>query len=72
MNHFIDSLRDEVRIVKRVPKKFSRKYGYSTIEMPPVSWSTEKYYLEQVCWFYQLNLRLYILHNWASYLQFKV
>lgn len=51
MRHFIDSLRDEVRIVKRVPKKFGRKYGYTTLEMPPVSWSNEKYYMEQVCLF---------------------
>ena len=57
MKHFIDSLRDEVRIVKRVPKKFSSKSGYSTLEMPPVSWSNEKYYLEQVCFFYELRLR---------------
>jgi hypothetical protein len=35
VNHFIDSLRDEVRIVKRVPKKFSSKYGYCTLEIPP-------------------------------------
>jgi len=54
VRHFIDSLRDEVRIVKRVPKKFSRKSGY--LEMPPVSWSNEKYYLHQVCGFYLLHL----------------
>ncbi|KAK2434643.1 rhamnogalacturonan I rhamnosyltransferase [Trifolium repens] len=48
VRHFIDSLRDEVRIVKRVPKKFSSKNGYSTLKMPPVSWSNEKYYLEQI------------------------
>ncbi|GAU51564.1 hypothetical protein TSUD_414210 [Trifolium subterraneum] len=48
VKHFIDSLRDQVRIVKRVPKRFSGKYGYSTLEMPPVSWSNEKYYLEQI------------------------
>ncbi|KAK2429190.1 Rhamnogalacturonan I rhamnosyltransferase 1 [Trifolium repens] len=48
VKHFIDSLRDQVRIVKRVPKRFSSKYGYSTLEMPPVSWSNEKYYLEQI------------------------
>ncbi|XP_014492971.1 uncharacterized protein At1g04910-like isoform X1 [Vigna radiata var. radiata] len=48
VKHFIDSLRDEVRIVKRVPKKFNGKRGYSTLEMPPVSWSNEKYYLEQI------------------------
>lgn len=48
VGHFIDSLRDEVRIVKRLPKRFSRKYGFQPLEMPPVSWSSEKYYLEQV------------------------
>ncbi|KAJ0674263.1 putative GDP-fucose protein O-fucosyltransferase [Helianthus annuus] len=46
--HFIDSLRDEVRIVKRLPKRFSKKYGYRPLQMPPVSWSSEKYYLEQI------------------------
>ncbi|XP_061990705.1 rhamnogalacturonan I rhamnosyltransferase 1 [Rosa rugosa] len=48
LRHFIDSLRDEVRIVRRLPKYFSRKYGYKPLEMPPVSWSNEKYYLEQI------------------------
>ncbi|KVI05545.1 Calcium-binding EF-hand [Cynara cardunculus var. scolymus] len=48
VGHFIDSLRDEVRIVKRLPKRFSRKYGFQPLEMPPVSWSSEKYYLEQI------------------------
>ncbi|KAG8661726.1 hypothetical protein MANES_01G033200v8 [Manihot esculenta] len=47
VKHFIDSLRDEVRIVRRVPKRFNRKSGYKVLEMPPVSWSDEKYYLEQ-------------------------
>ncbi|CAI9259340.1 unnamed protein product [Lactuca saligna] len=46
--HFIESLRDEVQIVKRLPKRFSRKYGFQPLEMPPISWSSEKYYLEQV------------------------
>lgn len=48
VRHFIDSLRDEVRIVRRLPKKFGKKHGYQTLVMPPVSWSTEKYYLEQI------------------------
>ncbi|KAL3511096.1 hypothetical protein ACH5RR_030497 [Cinchona calisaya] len=48
VRHFIDSLRDEVRIIKRLPKRFGRKLGYQTLEMPPVSWSKEKYYLEQI------------------------
>lgn len=48
VKHFIDSLRDEIRIIKRLPKKFTKKYGYQPLEMPPVSWSSEKYYLEQI------------------------
>lgn len=48
VRHFIDSLRDEVRIVKRLPKRFSRKHGYEVFQMPPISWSNEKYYLEQI------------------------
>lgn len=48
VKHFIDSLRDEVRIVRRLPKRFNRKYGYQPFEMPPVSWSNEKYYLKQI------------------------
>ncbi|KAH8496629.1 hypothetical protein H0E87_019391 [Populus deltoides] len=48
VKHFIDSLRDEVRIVRRLPKRFNRKYGYRVFEMPPVSWSQEKYYLQQI------------------------
>ncbi|KAF5186189.1 Rhamnogalacturonan i rhamnosyltransferase, partial [Thalictrum thalictroides] len=46
-NHFIDSLRDEVRIIKRIPKKLGHKPG-DAFEMPPVSWSNESYYLQQV------------------------
>ncbi|KAG2276408.1 hypothetical protein Bca52824_058963 [Brassica carinata] len=45
INHFIDSLRDEVRIIKRLP---SKKYGYKLFQMPPVSWSNEKYYLHKL------------------------
>ncbi|GKV22378.1 hypothetical protein SLEP1_g32258 [Rubroshorea leprosula] len=48
VRHFINSLRDEVRIVKRLPKKYIRKYGHEDFQMPPISWSNEKYYLEQI------------------------
>ena len=50
VRHFIDSLRDEVHIIKQLPEKLGP--GDSDIiilEMPPVSWSDEKYYLHQVC-----------------------
>ncbi|XP_062215726.1 rhamnogalacturonan I rhamnosyltransferase 1-like isoform X2 [Phragmites australis] len=45
VNHFIDSLRDEVKIIKELPQKFSGKIPLS---MQPISWSSEKYYLRQI------------------------
>ncbi|KAG9451387.1 hypothetical protein H6P81_011352 [Aristolochia fimbriata] len=48
VRHFIDSLRDEVHIVKRLPKRFSRRAGSQSFMMPPVSWSNESYYLQQI------------------------
>lgn len=48
VKHFITSLRDEVRIIKRLPKKFNRKAQSKQFVMPPVSWSSHKYYLKQV------------------------
>ncbi|KAK3222970.1 hypothetical protein Dsin_009995 [Dipteronia sinensis] len=48
VKHFIDSLRGEVRIVRRLPKKYNQKYGYKPFVMPPVSWSNEKYYVQQI------------------------
>ncbi|OVA03899.1 GDP-fucose protein O-fucosyltransferase [Macleaya cordata] len=47
VKHFINSLRDEVRIVKALPKKFNRK-NRPFFSMPPVSWSNERYYLKQI------------------------
>ncbi|CAL9210095.1 unnamed protein product [Musa hybrid cultivar] len=48
VNHFINSLRDEVKIIKALPKKFSSKIRTEPFTMPPVSWSSEKYYLKQI------------------------
>lgn len=66
MRHFIDSLRDEVRIFRRLPKRYSSKYGYKMFEMPPVSWSDENYYLKQVarmCSFFMFLLMRYLIVN---------
>ncbi|WCJ22194.1 O-fucosyltransferase family protein [Euphorbia peplus] len=59
VKHFIDSLRDEVRVVRRLPKRFNRKNGYKISEMPPVSWSNDKYYLQQIL---PLFHKLKVLH----------
>ncbi|XP_077224503.1 O-fucosyltransferase family protein isoform X2 [Tasmannia lanceolata] len=48
VRHFIDSLRDEVHIIKRLPKRLNRKTASELFKMPPVSWSNEKYYLQQI------------------------
>ncbi|CAN7040814.1 unnamed protein product [Brassica oleracea var. botrytis] len=48
VRHFIDSLRDEVRIFRRLPKRYSTKSGYQMFQMPPVSWSDDNYYLNQI------------------------
>ncbi|KAF6147749.1 hypothetical protein GIB67_006722 [Kingdonia uniflora] len=48
VKYFISSLRDEVRIVKSLPKKLSRKSHTALFSMPPVSWSNDKYYLKQI------------------------
>ncbi|KAJ8774616.1 hypothetical protein K2173_017062 [Erythroxylum novogranatense] len=59
VQHFINSLRDEVRIVRRLPKRFSRKFKFKIFEMPPVSWSNETYYLQQIL---PLVNKLKVLH----------
>eukprot|EP00250_Pteridium_aquilinum_P005095 c15240_g1_i1 orf=1-999(-) len=49
VNHFIVSLRDEVRIVKSLPQKYHEKVRKGEVlSMPPISWSNESYYLNQV------------------------
>lgn len=48
VRHFIDSLKNEVHIVKRLPKRLGRKVTNDSLMLPPVSWSTDKYYLEQI------------------------
>lgn len=48
VRHFIDSLRDEVRIIKRLPKRLKEKNANNLLVMSPVSWSSEKYYLQQI------------------------
>lgn len=48
VKHFIASLRDEVRIIRRLPKRFNRNNGFQLLVMQPISWSSEKYYFQQV------------------------
>lgn len=47
--HFITSLKDELRIINEVPEKFrARVRKGSVVSLPPVSWSNESYYLNQI------------------------
>ncbi|CAA6654527.1 unnamed protein product [Spirodela intermedia] len=47
VQHFINSLRDEVRIVDSLPSDFNKSANVRVLEMPPVSWSSEKYYMDK-------------------------
>ncbi|KAF5734105.1 hypothetical protein HS088_TW16G00547 [Tripterygium wilfordii] len=52
VDHFITSLRDEVRILKELPPRLKRRMELGVIRtMPPVSWSDISYYRNQVCLF---------------------
>ncbi|KAI5070526.1 hypothetical protein GOP47_0014869 [Adiantum capillus-veneris] len=49
VDHFIFSLQNEVRIVKRLPQKYYEKVRKGKLlSMPPISWSNESYYLSQI------------------------
>ncbi|KAJ7524880.1 hypothetical protein O6H91_17G026000 [Diphasiastrum complanatum] len=49
VDHFILSLRDQVRIIKQLPQKSSNTWKNGKIfTMHPVSWSSESYYLKQI------------------------
>ena len=49
VNHFINSLRNEIKIVKKIPLKFRQNSVSDDImSIPPVSWSNESYYMNQV------------------------
>ncbi|CAN7108033.1 unnamed protein product [Brassica rapa subsp. narinosa] len=49
VDHFITSLRDEVRILKEVPPRLRRRVELGVYHtMPPVSWSNMSYYQDQI------------------------
>ncbi|GKV31816.1 hypothetical protein SLEP1_g40480 [Rubroshorea leprosula] len=49
MNYFIQSLRDEVRIVKKLPPRLKKKVERDSLySMPPASWSNMSYYYNRV------------------------
>ncbi|XP_060172622.1 rhamnogalacturonan I rhamnosyltransferase 1-like isoform X3 [Lycium barbarum] len=48
IDHFITSLRDEVRILKELPRRLKRRVVLGMIyTMPPISWSDISYYQHQ-------------------------
>ncbi|OVA04890.1 GDP-fucose protein O-fucosyltransferase [Macleaya cordata] len=60
VDHFITSLRDEVRILKELPPRLKRRVEQGAFySMPPVSWSNISYYLHQIL---PLIQRYKILH----------
>ncbi|KAJ9683039.1 hypothetical protein PVL29_018858 [Vitis rotundifolia] len=49
IDHFIASLRDEVRILKELPPRLKTRVGLGMFySLPPVSWSNISYYLHQI------------------------
>lgn len=49
VDHFITSLRDEVRILKELPPRLKNRVQQGMVpSMPPVSWSNISYYLHQI------------------------
>ncbi|KAL3629487.1 Rhamnogalacturonan I rhamnosyltransferase 1 [Castilleja foliolosa] len=49
VDHFISSLRDEVRILKELPPRLKRRVELGMFyELPPVSWSNVSYYRQQI------------------------
>ncbi|KAG4377463.1 hypothetical protein AAZX31_18G115100 [Glycine max] len=49
VDHFITSLRDEVRIIKILPPKVKKRVELGLLySMPPISWSNISYYENQV------------------------
>ncbi|XP_050375680.1 rhamnogalacturonan I rhamnosyltransferase 1-like [Argentina anserina] len=49
VDHFITSLRDEVRILKELPPRVKRRVELGMVyTMPPVSWSDMSYYRNQI------------------------
>ncbi|XP_071703739.1 rhamnogalacturonan I rhamnosyltransferase 1-like [Rutidosis leptorrhynchoides] len=60
VDHFITSLRDEVRILKQLPIRLKKKMQLGYVHtMPPVSWSDISYYHNQIL---PLIQRFKILH----------
>ncbi|KAJ7956520.1 O-fucosyltransferase family protein [Quillaja saponaria] len=49
LDHFITSLRDEVRILKELPPRLKKKVELGNLySMPPISWSDISYYTNQI------------------------
>ncbi|KAG2710893.1 hypothetical protein I3760_04G050500 [Carya illinoinensis] len=49
VDHFVTSLRDEVRILKELPPRLKRRVGKRMLySLPPISWSNMSYYHNQI------------------------
>ena len=65
VDHFITSLRDEVRILKEVPPRLKRRVELGVYHtMPPISWSNMSYYQDQVLLSRLLLHSLSIILEW--------
>lgn len=72
VDHFISSLRDEVRILKELPPRLKRRTELGMFyTMAPISWSDISYYRNQVV-FVSFLLQLKSFHFPLKLLVFKV
>ena len=59
VDHFITSLRDEVRILKELPPRLKTRVENGFLySMPPISWSDISYYKNQVSFYNSWGYRL--------------
>lgn len=62
IDHFITSLRDEVRILRELPPRLKRRVELGIYySLPPVSWSDISYYVHQVHFYLRIYPKLLFL-----------
>lgn len=60
IDHFITSLRDEVRILRELPPRLKRRVELGIYySLPPISWSDISYYVHQVLFYLRTSIYSY-------------
>lgn len=62
VDHFISSLKDDVHIVRELPEEYARMVAEGNyFGLPPVSWSNQTYYSNQVSNWLGITTFLFII-----------